>query len=96
MELMKSLHDIALISRVSARAWKLMTVLCGTVSPTEELIPYIISWCSSTAGNRSLQTLPVVAATLLKRIAVLRKREELPTNAEISAILVCDSVVYGT
>lgn len=85
------LGGIVLIRTILA-AWDLLGVLCGTIAPTEVLLPYILAECHR-YGNNSIHSLPLKAENLLKKTMVLKARSVIPTNAEINAILVIRFIV---
>ena len=69
-------------------AWMILAVACSSIAPIEELYAHVINFCAASYTNDYLDKLPVVSAKLLRNTMVLKRRHEVPTNAEIAAILV--------
>ena len=69
-------------------AWMILAVACSSIAPIEELYAHIINFCAASYTNDNLDKLPVVSAKLLRNTMILKRRHEVPTNAEIAAILV--------
>ena len=85
-ELLSSLHP--LMSRIASNAWNIMAVLAGCIAPTEELLFHIQQICYNSRSNRNYRSLPHTTNELLKKTMVAKRRDAIPTNAEICAILV--------
>ena len=69
-----------------------MAVLCGCVSPTEELISYLFPFFVGKSGKKKVKQLKDVCHHLLQKTVIMKQRKEIPTNAEICAILVSSFV----
>ena len=78
-----------LTSSIASNAWNIMAVLAGSIAPTEELLFHIQQVCHNSKSNRNYHALPSTTNELLKKTMVAKRREAIPTNAEIYAILVC-------
>ena len=65
-----------------------MAVLAGCISPTEERLFHIQQVCYNSRSNRNYRSLPLTTNELLKKTMVAKRRDAIPTNAEICAILV--------
>ena len=69
-------------------AWMILAVACSSIAPIEELYAHIINFCATSYTSDNFDKLPLVSAKLLRNTMILKRRHEVPTNAEISAILV--------
>lgn len=65
-----------------------MAVLCGCISPTEELISYLFPFFIGKSGKKKVKQLKDVCNRLLQKTVIMKQRKEIPTNSEICAILV--------
>lgn len=65
-----------------------MAVLCGCISPTEELISYLFPFFIGKSGKKKVKQLKDVCNHLLQKTVIMKQRKEIPTNSEICAILV--------
>lgn len=69
-------------------AWSIMAVLCGCISPTEELMSYLFPFFLGKSGKKKVKQLKDVCNHLLQKTVIMKQRKEIPTNCEICAILV--------
>ena len=77
------------------RAWMILAVICSSIAPIEELYAHIINLCAAVNTSGGFDRLPIICARLLRNTMILKRRHEVPTNSEISAILVSiDSLIY--
>lgn len=83
MRVAASLHDSIVLN-----AWSIMAVLCGCISPTEELMSYLFPFFLGKSGKKKVKQLKDVCNHLLQKTVIMKQRKEIPTNCEICAILV--------
>ena len=73
-----------------------MAVLCGCISPTEELMSYLFPFFLGKSGKKKVKQLKDVCNHLLQKTVIMKQRKEIPTNCEICAILVLSLLTTRT